>query len=649
MSPTEKPSVVLVVDDDQGLVSLIARRLKQAGFESAGAYSAAEALEWLACRQADLVLLDYKLPDMNGAQLVAELKQRDIDVPFIVVTGQGDERLAVEMMKQGARDYLAKDSGLLELLPSVVAQAIDQIERDRRLESAERALGESQDRLARVVESLPVVMMSTDARSDRTLLMMGAVEEILGCRPEAFTAAPGHLWTLVHSEDRDRVRQIRASGLESRQPFEMEYRIVHADNGKTVWIHHRTVPVADESGRLDRCDAILVDITEEKRIEAESRKLEEQLQRAQKLESLGVLAGGIAHDFSNLLAIIGSNVEFIDRAQSLAPPQAKALADIQAALRQARDMVRALQTLGRPGTPQVQPVELNAFVRDTHRFLRRLIPARIRFLVETAPTACYVLADPGQLQQVLVNLCVNARDAISDEGTIRMEVRRASRAELPATMPPTTAEQFAVVRVSDTGCGMDESTRRQAFDPFFTTKPKDQGTGLGLTIVYRIVEAHGGSIDLSSRPGGGTQVSLYFPLIAPPAQAEPSPAAGPTGSERILVVQNQEMIASLLRTVLESNGYKVEVAADPSAALALAGDPARRFDLAVIDQNLPDIPGEALLTRLRQLDPGLKALLTGGQELDSSTPPDAGTQILRKPVSAQDIARAVRSLLDGGK
>lgn len=647
MSPSEKPSIILVVDDDQGLVALIDRRLKQAGFQSAAAHSAAQALDWLEQNQADLMLLDYKLPDMNGAQLVDQLKRRAIDVPFIVITGQGDERLAVEMMKQGARDYLAKDSGLLELLPSVVAQVIDRIERDRRLESTERALGESQDRLARVVDSLPVVLMSTEAESDRTLLIMGAVKEILGCEPEAFTAAPGHLWTLVAPEDRERVRRTCDQGLQSLQPFEMEYRVLHAGDGRTVWLHQRTVPVTGENGRLDRYDAILVDITEEKRIEAETRKLEEQLQRAQKLESLGVLAGGIAHDFSNLLAIIGSNVEFIEKAQSLPPPQAKALADIQTALRQARDMVRALQTLGRPGKPQVQPVELNAFVRDTHRFLRRLIPARITFQVQTGSAPCEILADPGQLQQALVNLCVNARDAIREKGTMRMEVRRVSRTELPATMPATAAEAFAMIRVSDTGCGMDEDTRRQAFDPFFTTKPKDQGTGLGLTIVYRIVEAHGGNIDLSSRPGGGTQVSLYFPLIAAPAQPDSVPAPRPAGGERVLVVENQEMIASLVRTVLESHGYKVEVVADPAAALQVAGRPGNRFDLAVINCAPPGTSADDLLAKLRQIDPNLKALLTGDRDFDPKTPLAAGTRVLHKPFSARTIARAVRSMLDG--
>ncbi len=406
-------------------------------------------------------------------------------------------------------------------------------------------------------------------------------------------------------------------------------------------------PLVDAHGRVIMLGGIGIDITERRRAEEKRQQLQSQLQQAQKLESLGVLAGGIAHDFNNLLTIIINNAQFLKESRTLEPPLANVLQDIETAATHAADMTRSLQAFSRPHAPQVRTVDANAIISDVHRLLRRLIPAMIDFHVQPAPEPCPMDVDPAQIQQALVNLCVNARDAMPGGGLLELECDKVSAEELPLTLRQKLHEErYVRLTVRDSGSGMDADTLQRAFDPFFTTKPKDRGTGLGLAIVYGIMEAHRGGIDVSSEPGRGTTFELYFPASSREVATPPAPPAAPQhGVGRILVVDDEEMIASLLKTLLESRGYSVTVANRAEHAIQ-AVKSGSAPDLVIIDYSMPHMTGDLCLREMRRTVPELKAILITGYEVDEASRLPEDVIVLPKPFTTQVLTETVRQVLE---
>ncbi|UCD29599.1 MAG: response regulator, partial [Planctomycetota bacterium] len=314
--------------------------------------------------------------------------------------------------------------------------------------------------------------------------------------------------------------------------------------------------------------------------EEKHRRLEAQIQQAQKLESLGVLAGGIAHDFNNLLTIISGNAQYLRDSITLDPPRLTALNDIETAARHASEMTRSLQAFSRPSKPQIKNTDANILVEEVYRLLRRAIPATIEFKLDLDPLPCTIAVDPGQTQQMLVNLCVNARDAMPSGGVLIIQTRHVVPDSLPVHAKiDIPSDKYIRISVSDTGCGMNQDTIRTAFDPFFTTKPKDRGTGLGLAVVYTILQSHNGVIDIQSQIGKGTTLHIFIPEAeSQPAETEPTQLPTARGDERILVVDDEEMIASLIKTLLESRGYIVTVANNPAKAIDIVRSADKPFD-----------------------------------------------------------------------
>lgn len=385
---------------------------------------------------------------------------------------------------------------------------------------------------------------------------------------------------------------------------------------------------------------------ERKRAEIEHQRLETQLQHAQRLESLGVLAGGIAHDFNNLLTIITCNAQLLRQTIEAGPAQVTAIRDIETAAAHATEMTRSLLAFSRPTKPQVRPVDVNLLGAEIHGFLRRVLPATIDFRIDLDPQPATIGVDPGQMQQVLINLCVNARDAMPAGGIMEMQTRRLSRNQLPPHVKlPGGAQESIRISVSDNGSGMDPETLRQIFDPFFTTKPKDRGTGLGLAIVYKIVEVHKGTIDVSSKPDEGTRFDIYFPAVeVAPDTAPPAPAVG--GKERILILDDEEMIASLMKTLLESRGYRTIVANRPEEAIEIVRRDGGDLDLAIVDFYMPNMTGDTCLAEIRQMRPQLHAILITGDVAAISDKTDPQTRILCKPFTATSLTDKVRELLE---
>lgn len=383
---------------------------------------------------------------------------------------------------------------------------------------------------------------------------------------------------------------------------------------------------------------------------AERRSLEQQLARAQRMDSIGQLAGGVAHDFNNLLTAILGNLE-MSRAD-LAPgaPLDVSLAEAEHAARRAAELTRQLLTFARHQVVESRVVDVNALTRDADRMLRRLIGASIELRTHLADDVRPVRIGAGQFEQVVMNLVVNARDAMPDGGRITIETRNVTLdPSHAADHPDITAGEFVELSVTDTGAGMDRKTLDRVFEPFYTTKALGEGTGLGLAVCYGIVRQAGGTIAVESEPGLGSRFRVRLPaaLEQPDADGAPPPAVG-RGHETVLLVEDERAIRQLLERALVKRGYTVLAATDGKDALAVADEAQDRFDLLVSDVIMPRMGGPELVRRLRERLPGLRALLMSGYTAEAV--PDIGqldVAFLGKPFTPDELCVRVREVLDG--
>ncbi|NJD19174.1 MAG: response regulator [Gemmatimonadetes bacterium] len=383
------------------------------------------------------------------------------------------------------------------------------------------------------------------------------------------------------------------------------------------------------------------------RSDAQRRALEEQLVRAQRLESVGRLAGGISHDLNNLLAPILAYAEMaLDRLPESDPLHAD-LKEILAAAERAAAVTRQLLAFSRRQVLEMGRVSLNSVVESLGRMLRTAIREEIHLVTRLSPDLADVHADRGQLEQVLLNLVVNARDAMPGGG--RLTISTFNRMETGGDgLPPG---YYACIEVVDTGCGMDEVTQAHIFEPFFTTKPTTEGTGLGLAVVYGIVQQHGGGIEVKSEPGKGTTMRVCLPAAA---VSDPSPSTPPQdgkrlrGSEKIMVVEDETAVRRLVVAVLRRHGYEVVEAPTPLQGLELALDPSRELDLLVTDVVMPQMDGVELYRRISQQRPGLPVRYLSGYALDGIAARGVTeVNLLEKPFSLKDLTDRVRQALDG--
>jgi two-component system, cell cycle sensor histidine kinase and response regulator CckA len=388
---------------------------------------------------------------------------------------------------------------------------------------------------------------------------------------------------------------------------------------------------------------------------AERRWLEGQLRQAQKLETIGQLAGGIAHDFNNILAVILANSELL--ASALPSDRADLMATLQKvrdAARGGASMVKGLLSFSRRTDLSFRTLDLRDVVADLSQMVRPILHGNIEMRIVVPPEPCPVWADSGALQQILLNLVTNARDAMAQGGTLTIEVARApTRGSYPEAVPWVDPESYYCVAVNDTGVGMDQATVERVFEPFFTTKAPGTGTGLGMAMVYGLTKQHGGFVHVYSEVGVGTAVKVYVPRSA---QAAPAAAAEPPeldrlvgGSETILLVEDNEELRSTTRRVLERLGYAVLEAGDGEQGLALVRAERSRIDLILSDVLMPKLSGPALYQAVRELDPSARFLFTSGyteNDITQRSLLEPGVPFVAKPWTIGDLARQVRKALD---
>jgi signal transduction histidine kinase/CheY-like chemotaxis protein len=420
---------------------------------------------------------------------------------------------------------------------------------------------------------------------------------------------------------------------------------LHKD-GKPLDVALTVSPIRDERGQVIETSTVAHDLSQR-------RHLEDQLLQAQRIEAIGMLAGGVAHDFNNLLTIINGYSELLQRTLPPDVPGQDMVREILRSGERAASLTRQLLAFSRRQKLQPVPLDLNLLVTELERLLRRLIGEDIELVTVLDPELGRILADPGQIEQVIMNLVVNARDAMPTGGTLTLETKAV---ELDAAGAPSRTEikpgRYATLAVSDTGCGMDAETQARIFEPFFTTKNTGKGTGLGLSMVYGIVKHCGGLIQVCSEVGLGTTFKVFFPLHGQGRRV----AAGegphyhvPRGTETILVAEDDEAILGLTRCVLEASGYQVLLARDGEEALRVAGAHRGPVHLLVTDVIMPRLGGRQLAERLQLLHPAMKVLYLSGYPDEAILRHgvlQSGMAFLEKPFAPAVLAIKVRQVLD---
>ncbi len=412
-----------------------------------------------------------------------------------------------------------------------------------------------------------------------------------------------------------------------------ELKHVEIREGRRVAIEISIFPLKDASGKVDFVALFHKDVTERE-------SLGEALRQSQKLEAVGRLAGGVAHDFNNLLTLMQGYLEFL---KDVDEPHRGTVAEISRAADRAARLTQQLLAFSRRQVLQPRVVDLNAEVTELGKSLLRLIGEHIELKSLLAPDLGHILVDPGQLGQVLINLSVNARDAMPQGGRLLFETKNVDVRPEDARHADLKPGAYVLLSVTDTGVGMDEGTKRQIFEPFFTTKEKGRGTGLGLATVYGIVKQSGGAIEVSSEPGSGSCFKLYFPRTDAPVE-KPAPAPAPVrgGRETILVVEDEEPLRHLVTLILRHSGYTVMEAVDGEKALDTVKSHGGALHLLLTDVIMPGMSGPDLADEMAALRPETKVLFVSGYTDDAVV----GTQFLAKPFAPPDLLQKVRQVLD---
>jgi PAS domain S-box-containing protein len=516
---------------------------------------------------------------------------------------------------------------------------------------AEEALRAERDFNTSLVQASPTFFVAIGA-DGRTLMMNRAMLTALGYTEQEVRGVP-YLQTFVPADDRARLAQVFDELVRQRKPTLNENRVVGKD-GRELLVEWHGRPVFMDNGEFDFFFGVGIDITER-------RRLEEQYRQAQKMEALGLLAGGIAHDFNNLLTAMLGNAEFVLKKFAAGASADKRLVAcleaVVSAANRAVSLTRQLLAIGRGHAVKPVSLNLNDVVSGMVELLKRFIGEHIRLRVDAEPDPAVIEADPAQVEQIIMNLAVNARDAMPDGGDLGIRTANVMLSEVEAAKHTrATAGKHMALIVADTGTGMNARTIERIFEPFFTTKPIGQGTGLGLATVFGIVNQSGGFITVDSELGRGSVFTVHFPAVDRPLEPTTRPAPGAwtesdlSGEETILVCEDEETIRQFAAEILGYQGYKVLTAENGRHALEVAADYGDIIHLLLTDVVMPEMNGRDLAVALHTERPSTKVLFMSGYSSDvlgTETPPtDAIPEILEKPFTSSELLSRVRRALD---
>ena len=679
-------SKILVVEDDAESRYMLEQLLRSRGHLVIAAENGADALQLARADAPDLIVSDIMMPLMNGFRLCREIKNdaRLRNLPFVFYTAtfvdESDKMLAMslgasrfvikptegeqfigildEVLKEYREGVLSVPEGPVEAGDTLLDMYDNSISRKlaetvEKLQEERKALIKSEKRLKEAQELAHIGHWELDLKT-HSLEWSDELYRILGFKPQAFDAAYRTFveMEVVHPEDRDYVLKMHGDFVSRTAPYDMEYRLLLKD-GTVKFVNEKFQVLYNDDGRPVRSMGTVQDITERRQAEKERQKLQNQLFQAQKMESIGVLAGGMAHDFNNMLVLMLGLAEMALQKMRPGDDYYAEFTDIRQAAIRSAELTRQLLAFARKQDSVPKVLVLKNTLRSIIRMLRRLIGEHIQLTWNADADLWAVKMDPVQMDQILVNLCVNARDAISGTGHVSIKTEnvvldQADRAVHADFVPG----EYVMMTVSDDGCGMDRETLEKIFEPFFTTKAADKGTGLGLSTVFGIVKQNKGFIEVRSQPGQGTALKIYLPRHRDEGNAVREDFLSVTsagGSEGILLVEDDPAILEVARVMLESLGYRVLAAEAPTAAI----DAIKAYDgeirLLVTDVVMPEMNGWDLAEHLTSLFPNLRCLFMSGYTADMASRHGAlreGAHFIHKPFSILELSLRVREVLD---
>jgi two-component system cell cycle sensor histidine kinase/response regulator CckA len=637
LSEAVAPLQILLLEDSAEDARKILEYLRSAGFalEPTIVSSRIEFLEAVSSGDFAVIFSDYQLPDWDGMQALQELRRTGKNTPFILVTGVLGEEAAIECLKHGVDEYVLK--GHLARLPTVLRRVLDEKHLRDGMSGVSRAASQGNDDLLIENSVYGIFRVSLDGAfltANPVLLRILAYPSLQLLQDRKLSEVfrfPEHY-----------VKLLTACRLNSAV-HSVETEWCRRDGGfLAVKLHLRSVPSAGVGRDLE---GMVEDITE-------LRALEHQLQQAQKFETIGQLARGVAHDFNNVIGAILGWAELGFEESQRYPQIADRFTRIRAQAERAASLTRELLAIGRRQNLQSQSVDLDSVVRNLSVFLGKVIDSDIEIKLLTRGLKP-VYADPSQIEQVLINICLNARDAMQNGGRLLIESEMVQLDESFCRLHHDVSPGlYAVISIADTGIGMPAEIRDRIFEPFFTTKERGIGSGMGLATAYGIVKQHGGFIHVYSEVGHGSLFRVYLPTIGEPVAVSPSQTAElsasskPEGCETLLLAEDHDSIRETVRQSLVGLGYRVLSAANGEEALQLCSQqiPA----LAILDLVMPHMGGAAAAIQLRERFPDLPILFTSGyaetQNSVSSHFPNSA--YLQKPYSPTALARTIRKILD---
>jgi two-component system cell cycle sensor histidine kinase/response regulator CckA len=625
---------VLLADDSAVVRTVVGGYLRSAGFEVDEAADGPEAMRLLESRAYDVVVTDLHMPAPDGFAILETVKLRDLGVEVVILTGSlaKDINAAIRALRLGAHDYLTKPLAGPD-------QAILSVERAIEKKRHREALRAAEERYRLLFDNVPIGLYRTTPSGDILDANLTLVQ-MLGfpSREALLTSNAETLY--VNPEDRRRwQRLLESEGIVSR--FQVAIRRY---DGTIVWMEENTRAFHDDGERPAHYEGSLEDISERKRAE-------EDLREAQKMDAVGRLAGGVAHDFNNLIGVILASLDLMDRDVTQREVVPADYDRIRTAAEKAATLTQQLLAFGRRQVLQPKVTDLNDLVRGMRDLLESMIGESIVFETRLAPDLVRVKTDPSKLEQVIMNLALNARDAMPGGGRLTLETRNLWLDGAKGTQLGLKPGAYATITVIDTGTGMDAKTKSRIFEPFFTTK-KELGSGLGLSMAYGIIKQGGGHLWVESDVGKGTSFTIFLPRteeVAKPAVVEAARLRGPSGSETVLLAEDEDDLRRLLAQGLRMSGYDVLEAAKGPEALALASRHDGGIDLLVTDLVMPEMSGTVLAEHLKRSRPSIKVLFISGFTDNALLRRGVlahPVAFLQKPFTLAALSRKVREVLD---
>jgi two-component system, cell cycle sensor histidine kinase and response regulator CckA len=633
---------ILLIEDSEDDAILLIRHIQRSGYEVLfdRVVDSAAMDESLNRKTWDIVIADYALPSFNGLSALALFKKKKIDIPFIIVSGTIGEDVAIQAMKAGAHDYVMKGN-LARLIPAIQRE-LDEAEIRRERRRAEEALRESENRYRGLFEgSKDAIYFSTveDKFIDINpagvkLFGYGSKEEMLEIDiSQNIFFDPGRFHRrkeLIH---------------EGRFIKDFEYTLKRKD-GTSAIVLETTTPVEDTHGTVIMYRSILRDVSKQK-------QLEEQFIQAQKMDSIGTLAGGIAHDFNNILGIILCYSGLLEEKRTKKKEFAECISAIEQATDRGTALVQQILTFARKTDISFRQINLVHAACEILAMLKDTFPKVIVLKGVFPKKIPNIYADGTQIHQVLLNLCLNARDAMPHGGELTLKTEMRTNKQVREHFPSADQEHYVCLSVTDTGDGMDEETRLRIFDPFFTTKKEGKGTGLGLSVVYGVMQTHLGFIDVVSKPQHGTTCLLYFPVSTAHTRQTDLQTQKESfhleGTETILFVEDEDFIRDMVRLTLESKGYKVYAAEDGVSAIRIYKQHKHKIDLVLTDVGLSGMTGIDAFKKLKKINPHVKVVFTSGYiepDVMNKLLMDGAKAFIQKPYQPGNVLKILREVLD---